>query len=101
MNIPDFLDADADGFVHVTGRRVGLQHLVQYYNEGYSPETLAAEYPTLSLASIHKVIAYYLTWITDAKWMTTWQLARGRPICSEPRPNAVRHWRNCGNESNK
>ena len=60
MTLPDFLTEDADGFIHVTGHRIGLQHLVHYYNEGYSPEMLACEYPTLSLAVIHKVIGYYL-----------------------------------------
>jgi hypothetical protein len=60
MNLPSFLEQDSDGFVHVAGHRIGLQHLVHYYNEGFSPETLACEYPSLSLAEIHKVIAFYL-----------------------------------------
>lgn len=60
MVLPDFLTQDPDGFIHVTGHRIGLQHLVHYYNEGYSPEMLACDYPTLSLPLIHKVIAFYL-----------------------------------------
>ena len=60
MNLPDFLTRDPDGYIHLTGHRIGLQHLVYYYNEGYSPEMLACEYPTLSLALVHKVIAFYL-----------------------------------------
>jgi uncharacterized protein (DUF433 family) len=60
MQLPDFLTEDPDGFIHVTGHRIGLQHLVFYYNEGYSPEMLFCEYPTLTLATIHKVIAFYL-----------------------------------------
>lgn len=60
MNVPSFLTQDPDGFVHVTGHRVGLQHLIHYYREGFSPEMLACEYPSLSLAEIHKVIAFYL-----------------------------------------
>lgn len=58
--LPDFLSADAYGYVHITGHRIGLQTLVRCYNDGYSPEMMAAEYPTLSLATIHKVIAFYL-----------------------------------------
>lgn len=65
MKLPDFLIRDADGFIHVEGHRIGLQHLVRYYNEGYSPEMLACEYPTLSLPLIHKVLAYYLEHHTD------------------------------------
>jgi uncharacterized protein (DUF433 family) len=60
MQLPDFLTEDPDGYIHVTGRRIGLQTLVYYYNDGYSPEMLFCEYPTLSLATIHKVIAFYL-----------------------------------------
>ena len=60
MILPNFLTQDPDGFVHVTGHRVGLQHIIHYYEEGFSPEMLACEYPSLSLAVIHKVIAFYL-----------------------------------------
>ena len=58
--LPDFLSADVFGFVHVAGHRIGLRSLVRCYNDGYSAEMIAAEYPTLSLATIHKVIAFYL-----------------------------------------
>jgi uncharacterized protein (DUF433 family) len=60
VNLPSFLNRDTDGFVHVTGHRIGLYHLVHYYNDGFSAEMLACEYPSLSLAEIHKVIAFYL-----------------------------------------
>jgi uncharacterized protein (DUF433 family) len=58
--LPNFLTQDPDGFIHVTGHRVGLQHIIHYYQEGFSPEMLACEYPSLPLAEVHKVIAYYL-----------------------------------------
>ena len=60
MELPDFLSRDAEGDIRLTGHRIGLIHLVQYYNDGYSPEMLMCQYPTLSLALIHKVIAFYL-----------------------------------------
>ena len=60
MILPEFLTQDADGSIHVTDHRIGLQDLVYYYNEGYSPEALLEAFPTLSLALIHKVIAFYL-----------------------------------------
>ena len=60
MTLPEFLTEDPDGFIRLTGHRIGLQHLVHYYSEGYSPEMLASEYPTLSLALIYKVIGFYL-----------------------------------------
>jgi uncharacterized protein (DUF433 family) len=60
MEIPDFLHRLPDGEVVLTGHRIGLYHLVRGYNEGESAEMLASRYPTLSLALVHKVIAFYL-----------------------------------------
>jgi uncharacterized protein (DUF433 family) len=60
MTLPEFLTQDADGPIHVTGHRIGLEDLVYYYNEGYTPEALWDAFPTLSLALIHKTIAFYL-----------------------------------------
>lgn len=60
MQLPDFLTRDADGFIHVAGRRIGLDQLVFYYREGYSAEMLAEEFPSVPLAVIHKVFGYYL-----------------------------------------
>jgi uncharacterized protein (DUF433 family) len=60
MTLPDFLTQDANGWIHTTGHRIGLEHLTYYYNEGYSPEMLACEYPTLGLAVIYKIFAFYL-----------------------------------------
>jgi uncharacterized protein (DUF433 family) len=60
MTLPEFLSLDASGDIRLTGHRIGLFHLVYHYNEGYSPEMLVCQYPTLTLALIHKVIAFYL-----------------------------------------
>jgi len=58
--LPDFLTQDPDGFVRVAGHRIGLHHVVRAYNDGYSPEMLLGEFPTLSHSLIHKLIAFYL-----------------------------------------
>src|SRR5262249_24325626 len=57
---PEFLIQDADGYIHVARHRIGLQDVVYYYNEGHSAEALAEMFPTLTLALIHKLIAFYL-----------------------------------------
>jgi uncharacterized protein (DUF433 family) len=56
----EFLTRDPDGEIRLTDHRIGLYHVVTTYNEGYSAEMLAEEFPTLPLALIHKVIAFYL-----------------------------------------
>ncbi len=60
VNLPDFLTKDSDGFIHVNAHRIGLEHLVYEYNQGLSPEMLSSEFPSLSLALVHKLIAFYL-----------------------------------------
>lgn len=58
--LPDFITQDPDGILRLTGHRIGLHDLIPLYRNGYSPEMLAAHFPTLSLALIHKTIAFYL-----------------------------------------
>jgi uncharacterized protein (DUF433 family) len=60
MNLPDFLTLSSMDEIRVTGHRIDLYLLTQKYNEGHTAEMLQCEYPTLSLALIHKVIAFYL-----------------------------------------
>jgi uncharacterized protein (DUF433 family) len=44
----------------VAGHRIGLEDVVHFYNQGYSPEMLLEAFPTLSPALIHKLLGYYL-----------------------------------------
>src|SRR3954468_7393300 len=60
MKLPEFLTQDVAGFITITGHRIGLNHLVRLYTEGWSVEMIACEFDTLTLAEIHKVIAFYL-----------------------------------------
>lgn len=60
MTLPDFLTQEPQGYIHFTGHRIGLHHLLRLYNDGYSPEMLLDYFPTLSLPVIHKAIAFYL-----------------------------------------
>ncbi len=60
MQLPDFLTRDERGSIRLVGHRLGLAHLLYYYNEGYSPEMLWCEYPGVPLPMMYKVIAFYL-----------------------------------------
>ncbi len=60
MILPDFLIQDAHGYIHLAGHRIGLQDVAYYYNEGCSAEELCEVFPTLPLAVVHKVVAFYL-----------------------------------------
>lgn len=60
MTFPDFLYEAPFGEILLSGHRIGLYHVVHYYNDGFSPEMIAGQFPTLPLALVHKVIAFYL-----------------------------------------
>jgi uncharacterized protein (DUF433 family) len=60
MNLPEFLSRHEKGEIRLSGHRIDLFHFVYYYNEGNSAEMLLGLFPTLNLALIHKVIAFYL-----------------------------------------
>ena len=54
------LTMDATGTIHVTGSRVTLDTLVHGFKKGESPEHLASSFPTVSLAQLYAILAYYL-----------------------------------------
>jgi uncharacterized protein (DUF433 family) len=58
--LPPYLHWHPDGEIRLVGHRIGLYHFVYYYNQGYSAEMILGQFPTLELALIHKVIAFYL-----------------------------------------
>ena len=58
MRVPDFLH-EQDGEVRLAGHRISLFHLLSFYQEGYSAEMLRGQFPTLSMALIHKVLGFY------------------------------------------
>lgn len=54
------LKADEYGIIRVSGTRVTLESLIAFYHQGESPQDLHEEFPTVPLADIYLVIAYYL-----------------------------------------
>ena len=49
-----------DGALRIAGTRVGLSSIVAGFQEGESPERIAQEFPTVTLAQVYGAIAYYL-----------------------------------------
>src|SRR5579859_5582892 len=56
----EYLDFQAPDVIRLRGHRIGLEHIVEAYKEGETPEQIAAYYKSLSLEHIYAVIAYYL-----------------------------------------
>jgi uncharacterized protein (DUF433 family) len=58
--LPPCLHWHPDGEIRLVGHRIGLYHFVYYYNQGFTAEMILCQFPTLDLAVIHRVIAFYL-----------------------------------------
>jgi uncharacterized protein (DUF433 family) len=54
------LVADAEGVIRVAGTRVTLDTVAEAFDEGATPEEIAQQYPSLSLANIYSVVGYIL-----------------------------------------
>jgi uncharacterized protein (DUF433 family) len=53
----DFSDPEA---IRVKGHRLGIEHILNAYRNGYSSEQIAQEFPGLELETIYAAITYYL-----------------------------------------
>jgi uncharacterized protein (DUF433 family) len=51
---------DADGVIRVGGTRVTLDTLVAAFDSGATAEEIVQRYPSVALADVYSVIAYYL-----------------------------------------
>jgi uncharacterized protein (DUF433 family) len=60
MQLEDYFDFLSPTDIRLKGHRVGIDTVLSYYLEGYTPEEIAANLPTLSLEKIHATITYYL-----------------------------------------
>ncbi len=54
------LSADADDVVRVGDSRVTLDAVIEAFHAGQTSEEIAQQYPSLELAEVYAVIAYYL-----------------------------------------
>jgi uncharacterized protein (DUF433 family) len=54
------LTTDADGVVRIGGTRVTLDTVVTAFRQGATAETMAEQYPSLSLADVYTALGYYL-----------------------------------------
>lgn len=60
MELEEYFDFLAPDDIRLKGHRVGIDDVLWYYLEGYTPEEIATNLPSLSLEEIHATITYYL-----------------------------------------
>ncbi|NJO84698.1 MAG: DUF433 domain-containing protein [Blastochloris sp.] len=60
MQLADYLDFLGPDVIRLKGHRIGLEHIVERYRLGQSPEQMALDLPGVPLEMLYGVIAYYL-----------------------------------------
>ncbi len=60
MELESYFDFSDEEDILIKGTRIGLQHVVELFNEGASPEEITARFRALSLEQAYATITYYL-----------------------------------------
>jgi uncharacterized protein (DUF433 family) len=60
MQLEDYLKFINPDEIRLKGHRIGIEDVIKYYLDGYTPEQILQELPTLNLEKIYAVITYYL-----------------------------------------
>lgn len=59
-NASDYVTQMPEGGWRIAGTRVSLDSIVHAYFDGSSPESIASDFPSLSLEQVHGALAFYL-----------------------------------------
>ncbi len=60
MELESYFDFSDKEDILIKGTRIGLQHVVELFNEGASPEEITSRFRALSLEQAYASITYYL-----------------------------------------
>lgn len=58
--LPPPIRIDEHGYARMVGSRIGIDTVIWEFNHGQTPEQIVTNFPTLNLADVYGVIAYYL-----------------------------------------
>jgi uncharacterized protein (DUF433 family) len=59
MKLEDYFDFLSPDDIRLKGHRIGIDNVLAYYLQGYTPEEIAVHLPSLSLEKIYATITYY------------------------------------------
>lgn len=63
--LEDYFEFLSPDDIRLKGHRIGIDNVLDYYLEGYTPEEIAANLPSLNLEQIYATITYYLRHRTE------------------------------------
>ncbi len=60
IKLEDYFEFYSADDIRIKGHRIGIEDILKYYLEGYTPEEIKIDLPSLSLEKIHATITFYL-----------------------------------------
>lgn len=57
--LDNYFDFSVPNYIRIKGHRVGLEHILDYYLQGFSAEKIATKFPGMSIEKIYASITYY------------------------------------------
>ena len=60
IKLEDYFDFFSEDDIRLKGHRIGIENVLNYYLEGYTPEEILKELPSLNLEKVYATITYYL-----------------------------------------
>lgn len=57
---PDLLTRTSEGTLRITGTRITLDSVIQAFHDGATPEEMCQDFPSLPLAQVYSLLAFYL-----------------------------------------
>ncbi|MFQ4145881.1 DUF433 domain-containing protein [Chlorogloeopsis sp. ULAP02] len=58
--LEDYFEFLSPDDIRIKGHRIGIDNVIDYYQQGYTPEQIQEHFPSLSLEKIYATITYYL-----------------------------------------
>ena len=94
MKLEDYFDFLTPDDIRIKGHRIGIDDVLMDYLDGYTPEEIAANLPSLSLEKIYATITYYLHNQAEVdaylSRLETWRAQRYQEWLANPSPMAQR-----------
>ena len=60
MKLEEYFEFLSENDIRIKGHRIGIDTVLGYYLEGYTPEEIVTHLPSLTLEEIYATITYYL-----------------------------------------
>ena len=82
---PDLLVQTPEGPLRIVGTRLALDSVIHAFHDGATPEEICQDFPTLSLAQVYDLLAFYLNHREDVDRYLTEQQHLGATLQQELR----------------